>query len=91
MMKRNYKGLIFLLLYSFCVWAGFSQPDINTTGQGGVRGIAIGVPLVLIMWATLTVYFSQKNKDTWRQTADKLKHNIGGLIGFNVYGKKRKK
>lgn len=85
--KRRLLNLaIFALIYAVLLTSFFDpQPSYF---RGYARGGAIGIPIVIVIIAVLTVYYTRKSGGDWVKVRKNLKHNL--LDGFAFSWKSNK-
>jgi hypothetical protein len=76
--RRLLNGTIYLLVYCFLLTAFFDpQPSYL---RGYVRGGAIGIPIVLLIIAFLTIYYSLRGGGNWSRARRNLKNNFLAML-----------
>lgn len=71
---------IFVIVYGYLLTSLFdNQPNAQ---RGGARGMVFGIPLVLIIIAVLTIYYTRTSGGDWKRVRKNLKHNFLGMLSF---------
>jgi hypothetical protein len=81
--RRWFNGSLLLFIYAVCVYGGFLTPNDHSGPQGGARGVVIGVPLVVLIIAVLTVFYTRKYGGDWKKVRKNLKHNFLETLSFS--------
>lgn len=77
--KRLVNAVIYILIYGLIVKLSF-DPGLWGYQKGALRGGVIGIPLVLLIVAILTVYYTRKSGGDWRKVRQNLKHNFLSML-----------
>jgi len=73
---------IFCLLYVLAIYLGYIAPNDRSGPQGSVRGVVIGIPLILLIITALTIVYTKRSGGNWQKVKQNLKHNILGIVSF---------
>jgi uncharacterized membrane protein (DUF485 family) len=76
---------LFLLCaaYVLFVYYGFISQDVNSAPQGGARGMAIAIPIVLLIIILSTIFYTRKSGGDWQEVGHNIRHNLKAIIAFN--------
>lgn len=82
--KRRLTNLVvFSCIYIFLFSSFFDTS--KSLAAGAARGTVIAIPVILITYALLTIYYTRKNKGDWAAVRINLHKNLLGLLSFKIF------
>lgn len=81
------RGLTYLVVFS-CVYIFLFSSFFNTSksfAAGAARGTVIVIPVILMTYILLTIYYTRKNTGDWAAVRINLHKNLLGLLSFKIF------
>jgi hypothetical protein len=73
---------IFITIYCLLLLSFFdNEPSFQ---RGASRGLAVGIPLVLLLVVILTAFYTLRRGGGWSMTLRNLIHNFSGMLDFTI-------
>lgn len=85
--KIAFNLLVFIVFYSILVFQAITSPP--GMQRGAVRGLAVAIPILLLLFLVATIVITRKSGGDWRKVRKNIKHNFSGLLLFEMNIRKK--